>query len=162
MTLREVRTADLPEVAQIWNAIIRDTTITFTTVEKTLEGLSSDIAAKQAEGTAFLVLEHAGKVQGFATYGAFRTGPGYRHTAEHTVYLAPDVQGRGFGAALLGAIEECARQRAIHSLIAGVGGENLRGIAFHRAMGYDEMARLPQVARKFDRWLDVVLLQKML
>jgi phosphinothricin acetyltransferase len=159
MRIREARPADIPQILEIWNPLIRDTAVTFTPMEKTRDGLAADIAAR---GPAFLVAEEAGRVPGFARYGAFRDGPGYVHTAEHTVILARWAQGRGAGRALMQRLEERARADGIHVLVAGVSGENRRAIAFHRAIGFQEAARLPEVGCKFGRWMDLVLLHKRL
>ena len=162
MTIRPAEARDAAAVAAIWNQVIRDTAATFTTLEKTEDGLIADFAAKQAEGKAFLVAEDAGGVIGFATYFQFRGGPGYRHTMEHTIHIATRAQGRGLGRCLMAALEDHARAAGAHSLFAGISGENPAGIAFHAALGYREIARLPQVGRKFGRWMDLVLMQKLL
>lgn len=157
MRIRPAGAADIAPILKIWNPLIRDTSVTFTSVEKTHDGLAADIAAR---GAAFLVAEEAGAILGFASYGTFRPGPGYAHTAEHTVIVAPAAQGSGAGRALMRALEDQARAAGVHVLIAGVGGENLSAIAFHRAIGFAEAARLPEVGRKFERWMDLVFLHK--
>jgi phosphinothricin acetyltransferase len=159
MILRRAEAGDIPAILDIWNPLIRDTSVTFTTVEKTVQGLADDIAAR---GDAFLVAETAGQILGFATYGPFRGGPGYAHTAEHSVILAGDARGRGVGRALMARLGDQAQAQGIHVLIAGVSSENAGAIAFHRAIGFTEAARLPEVGRKFDRWMDLVLLHKRL
>jgi phosphinothricin acetyltransferase len=62
----------------------------------------------------------------------------------------------------MAAAEDHARGAAMHSMIAGVAGENMGGAAFHAALGYRQIARLPEVGWKFGRWHDLVLMQKML
>lgn len=148
-------------IAALWNPIIRDTAITFTTDEKSAEGLAATLAEKAGADFPFLIAE-AGELLGFATYGSFRNGPGYRRTVEHTIILAPQARGRGIGRVLMAALEEHARARSIHSLIAGVSGENPSGRAFHAAIGFVEIAVLPEVGFKFGRWMDLVLMQKRL
>lgn len=157
MTIRPAVAADVPQIQEIWNPLIRNSAVTFTTIEKTPAGLQSEIAAR---GAAFLVAEEAGMILGFAGYGAFRGGPGYGHTAEHTVILAPSARRRGTGRALMQQLEAQARAEGLHVLVGGVSGENPSAIAFHRAIGFQEAARLPEVGRKFGRWMDLVFLHK--
>lgn len=157
--IRPARAADAAEIAAFWNPMIRDTAVTFSTEERTAERIAADIAAR---GPLFLVAEAAGRVTGFATAFQFRGGPGYRHTMEHTIILAPGSHGRGTGRALMTALEAAAREAGVHSLIAGVSAENAAGLAFHAACGFSEAARLPEVGHKFGRWMDLVLMQKML
>jgi len=159
MILRRAEAGDIPAILDIWNPLIRDTSVTFTTVEKTAQGLADDMAAR---GDAFLVAETAGQILGFATYGPFRAGPGYAHTAEHSVILAGDARGRGVGRALMARLEDHAQAQGIHVLIAGVSGENEGAIAFHRAIGFVEAVHLPEVGQKFGRWMDLVILHKRL
>jgi phosphinothricin acetyltransferase len=157
MILRRATEADIPAILAIWNPLIRDTSVTFTTEEKTHEGLAAEIAAR---GDAFVVAEDAGRVLGFAGFGAFRAGPGYRHTAEHTVILAEGARGRGTGRALMARLEEVARARGIHALIGAVSGENAGAIAFHEAIGFTRAGVLPEAGYKFGRWMDLVLFHK--
>lgn len=159
MIIRPARAADATAVADIANAIIRDTLITFTTVLRTPEEVAGDIAAR---GEAFLVAEDAGRVVGFATYGPFRKGPGYAATREHTVLLAPEGRGRGAGRALMQRLEEVARGHGVHVLIGGVSGANPAGISFHKRIGFTEAGRLAEVGHKQGQWLDLVLMQKLL
>ena len=155
--IRPATRADAPRIAAIWNAVVRDTALTFTSREKTL----TEIAA-MLDRAPVLVAERGGGTAGFATYGPFRPGPGYAHTREHSVHLAAQARGQGLGRALLTALEQEARQQGIHVLIAAIAGENAGGIAFHAALGYREVGRLMQVGWKFDRWHDLVLMQKTL
>ena len=159
MIIRQARETDAAAIAEIANWVIRDTLSTFTTVEKKSAAIEQDIIAK---GARFLVAEEAGKLFGYAYYGPFRAGPGYAHTAEHTVHLHPTVQGRGIGRALMGELEQCARADDVHVLVAGVSGANPAGIAFHAALGFVEVGRMPEVGRKGGQWLDMVLMQKIL
>lgn len=159
MILRPAASSDIPAILAIWNPLIRESAATFTTEEKTREGLAALIAER---GEAFVVAEDAGSVAGFAGFGPFRAGPGYRHTAEHTIILAEAARGRGTGRALMARLEEVARARGIHTLIGAVSGENAAAIAFHEAIGFARAGTLPATGHKFGRWLDLVLFHKML
>ncbi len=160
--IRGARAEDAPILAEIWNHNIRHTANTFTTAEKTACGLADDIAARQAVGRAFLVAESDGRAIGFATYFPFRSGPGYARTAEHSVMLNEAMKGRGMGRALVRAIEDHAQSAGIHVLIAAVSSENPNAVAFYKAIGYAQVAIMPELGRKFDRWMDLILLQKRL
>jgi len=162
MILRGAEADDAQAIARLVNPVIRETTITFTTREKTAQDVADDIAAKRDLGHGILVAEDAGAVLGVASYGQFRPGPGYARTAEHSITLAVDARGRGVGRMLMQALEEHARATGMHAMIAAVSGENPGGVAFHERLGYARVAVLPQVGWKFGRWLDLVLLQKQL
>lgn len=148
---------DLDGILTLWNEVIRDTTITFTSAPKT----AAQIAAVIAEQPVF-VARDGGQPVGFASYGQFRGGDGYRLTMEHSIYLTSEARGRGFGRGLLQVVEEDARAKGAHSLIAGISGENTSGIAFHGAMGFERVGLIPEVGHKFGRFLDLVLMQKCL
>lgn len=162
VAVRPAVEADIPALLDIWNPQIRHSTITFSSEEKTAEGLAAMIASRRAGGYEFLVAEEDGRLMGLATYAQFRAGNGYAYSMEHTVILSPDAWGRGVGRALMTAVEGHARDRGYHVMVAAVTGENARGLGFHKALGYTEVGRMPQQGRKFGRWLDLVLMQKLL
>lgn len=157
MIIRAAQPRDAAGIADIWNPLIRDSAVTFTTVEKTPEGLARDIAAQP-----FLVADVTGQLLGFATCGPFRKGPGYAHTMEHSVMLRPGARGQGVGRLLLSRLEARARGLGVHAMIAGISAENPRAVRFHECLGYRNIAVLPEVGHKFGRWMDLVLLQKLL
>ncbi|WP_425037536.1 N-acetyltransferase family protein [Primorskyibacter sp. S187A] len=159
MIVRQARVADAAAIAALINPVVRDTSITFTTEEKNPESLAQAI---DAPGSSYHVVELHGQVVGYACYFPFRNGPGYAHTKEHSIVLAPEARGHGAGRALMAALEAHARGAGVHSLFAGVSGENPAGVAFHASIGFQEIGRLPQVGRKFDRWMDLILMQKFL
>lgn len=160
--IRPAAEADIPGIAAIWNAVIRDTAITFTDEERSPGSLARLLAERRTAGHAFLVAETEGEIRGFATFGQFRAGRGYRRSFEHTIHLAPEARGRGLGRRLMAALEAEAAAAGGHVMFAGVSGENPAGIAFHAALGYREAARLREVGFKFGRFLDLVLMEKRL
>lgn len=159
--IRPAKDTDIPAILAFWNPVIRDTTVTFSSEEKTAASLAKMIATRRVEGRETFVAETGG-ILGFATYAQFRAGNGYARAMEHTVILAPQARGHGIGRALMRAVEDHARAAGAHVMVAGVSGENVAGMAFHAAIGYAETGRMPQVGRKFGRWLDLVLMQKFL
>ena len=160
--IRPAGTADIPGILAVWNPFVRDTTVTFAHTPKTPADVALLIGARAAAGYVFLIAEQAGQVAGFATYAPFRGGEGYLRTLEHSILLAPAARGHGLGRALMAQIEQHARAGGGHTLYAVVSGENAAGRAFHAALGYAEVAVLPDAGWKFGRWLDAVLMMKKL
>ncbi|MFN3293557.1 MAG: GNAT family N-acetyltransferase [Gemmobacter sp.] len=160
--IRPARPDDAAQIVAFWNPLIRETMVTFNPQEKTAAEVADSIAAKAAADHGFLVAEVDGAILGFASYGQFRAGAGYIRAMEHTIILAPAARGRGIGRALMAGIEDHARTRGVHSMIAGVSGGNPEGRRFHAAIGYAEVAVVPQVGWKFGRYWDLVLMQKLL
>ncbi len=156
--IRAATSDDTDAIRALWNLAIRETLITFNSVEKT----ASEVAKAVTAYDAFFVAEVAGQVVGFAGYGDFRAGIGYAHTKEHTIMLAPEARGKGLGRKLMQAVEDHARAQLVHSMIAGVSASNPMGVPFHAAMGYVNVGVVPQAGRKFDQWHDLVLMQKLL
>lgn len=153
--IRPATPADIPAILAIWNPLIADTTITFSPTLQTAES----VAAMLSSRPLFLVADEGG-VQGFVTCDQFRKGAGYAHAMEHTILLAPGGRGRGLGRALITALEDRARAAGGHVLVGAVSGENDRGLAFHRAVGFTEAGRIREAGFKFGRWIDLVLMQK--
>lgn len=159
MIIRPATPTDAGAVCAIANRVIRDTLATFNTIEKTPDQLREQIAAGNG---SYLVAEQDSAILGHAHYFPFRSGPGYRFTAEHTIHMLPAAQGQGAGRKLMQALEAKAKQAGIHVLIASVSSANPGAIAFHAALGYTETARMPELGCKWGQWLDTVFMQKIL
>ena len=145
-------------IAAIWNPIIRDTFATFNSVTKS----QSEIADLIRQRPAFILAETEGKIAGFATFCQFRSGVGYAHSVEHTVMIDPKFQGNNFGKMLMNEIIKSAISAQHHVMMAGICALNHAGLAFHSTIGFEKVGYLHQVGRKNDRWLDLVLMQKLL
>ncbi len=156
--IRPALATDAAAIRTLWNLAIRETLITFNSVEKS----EAEVAALLSESDACFVAERDGAVVGYASYGPFRSGVGYAHTREHSIMLAPAARGAGLGRALMAAIETHASAAGVHSLIAGISGSNPMGVPFHAALGFIHVGRIPQAGRKFDAWHDLILMQKFL
>lgn len=159
MIIRSAVSADAEGICAVWNPLIATTATTFTTALKSPEQIAADIAAREG---AFFVAEIAGEIAGFATYFPFRSGPGYAFTKEHSINLSETARGHGAGRALMVKLEDHARAAQVHSLWAGISGENEAGVRFHECIGFEHAARLSEVGFKFGRWMDLVLMRKLL
>lgn len=92
MILRAAEERDAAAVAALWNVMIRDSLATFTTVEWTQATMAARIADRRG---AFWLIEDGGTVLGIVTFGAFRSGPGYGATVEHSIVMQAAAQGTG-------------------------------------------------------------------
>jgi len=163
ITIRDATADDLAVILELNNALIPVDTTAWTERLETIDERRDWFAHKQADGWPVLVAELDGAVVGFATFGEFRENrrwEGYRFTAELTIHVAGDRHGAGIGRLLMEALVERARVAGLHTLVAAVDGANEGSIRFHERLGFVETARMPQIGFKFGRWLDLVLLQR--
>jgi phosphinothricin acetyltransferase len=153
---------DLEATRQIYNQAVRETTWSWRWEELTDPEWQAYARVHSSGRQTFLVAEADGTVVGFANTGPFRSPDGYELTAEESVYVTPEFQGRGIGRDLLAALIERARAQGLHALMAGIDAGNATSLALHAKLGFVEVGRLPQVAHKFGRWLDLVFLELLL
>jgi L-amino acid N-acyltransferase len=161
LNIRPAIPSDAAATAALINDVILNTTISFKSSPTSARAQAQAIAQRNAGIAGYLVAD-AGGVHGLATCFPFRGGEGYCHTCENTIVLAEPARGKGAGRALMEALCDNARKAGMHAMVACVSAENSGGLAFHRAIGFELIGTLPQVGRKFDRWLDLHLLQKLL
>jgi L-amino acid N-acyltransferase len=163
VSIRAMTIHDLTSVVGIYNASIFTST-TWSDNPQTVEQRAAWFAQRAANGDGTFVADD-GEVVGFAAYGEFRDNavwPGYRFTVENSVHVHADHHGRGIGCSLMTALIHHAASAGKHVMIAAVDGDNVGSITFHERLGFTEVGRLPQTGWKFDRWLDLVLLQRSL
>jgi L-amino acid N-acyltransferase len=159
IAVRDAETADLPGLLEIYNDVIRTSTAVFSNEQVTIDERAAWLEARRAQGFPVLVTADEQGVAGFGSFGAFRSWPGYRTTVEHSVHVRADRRGQGLGTAIVVELIERAAALRMHAMIAGVEAENVASIRLHERLGFVTVARLPEIARKFDRWLDLVLLE---
>ncbi|MEO0370693.1 MAG: N-acetyltransferase family protein [Pseudomonadota bacterium] len=162
MIIRPAAHSDADAIAEIWNHYIRETTVTFTTDEKTIAEVVAYIEARNVGGLSVHVAQEEAGVLGFAASSNFRSGPGYARTLETSVMLGEGASGGGVGRKLMTEVEAAARSGGATALVAGISGENDAAIAFHARLGFEDVGRMPGVGQKFGRALDLVLMQKTL
>jgi phosphinothricin acetyltransferase len=162
LTIRPASPDDLPAILAIYNDAVVNTVAVFNDDLADLADRRVWFDARTGAGFPVLVAEAGGVVLGYATYGPFRPHQGYRNSAELSVYVAPDARGRGVGDRLLAALVREAEARGVHVLIGGIEAGNAPSIRLHARHGFVETGRMPQVATKFGRWLDLVFMQRRL
>ena len=159
MTIEDLVEADLPGLLAIYNDVVATSTAVYSDRPTTIEERRDWWQARQRQGYPLLVARDELGVVGFATFGDFRSWPGYRHTVEHTVHVRADRRGQGIGSALVRALLPRAAALDKHVMIGAIDAANDGSIRMHERLGFIRAATLREVGRKFDRWLDLVFVQ---
>jgi L-amino acid N-acyltransferase YncA len=159
--LRPATPADLPAIHTIYAPEVLRGTATFELDPPDLAELGRRLAKVRTANLPWLVAELDGAVAGYAYAAAYRDRPAYRFTVEDSVYIAEGRREQGVGRALLEALLEGARAAGRRQMVAAIGDSaNAGSIRLHRACGFTDVGTLRHVGFKFDRWLDVVLMQR--
>lgn len=164
MSSIEVRHAtpeDLPAILDIYNEVIANSTAVYSVAPTTLEERLAWLEARTREGYPVIVAIGEDGVVGFASFGQFRGAwVGYRYSVEHSVHVRSDQRGKGIGTRLVQELLPLARAMGKHVMIGGIDAANQGSIRMHERLGFERMATMPEVGRKFGRWLDLVFMQR--
>lgn len=162
MEIREAVESDFAEITEIYNEVLAHSTAIYNDRPTTVEERLAWWRARQQQGFPVLVATDGSAISGFATFGEFRSWPGYRFTVEGTIHIHASARGQGIGKALLSELIRRATALGKHTMIAGVDSENQASIQFLKRAGFFEVAHLREVGYKFDRYLDLIFLQHFL
>jgi phosphinothricin acetyltransferase len=160
MHIRPSTDTDIAAITAIYQHHVLDGTGTFEITPPSLEDMAVRRADVLSKGLPYLVLEDTGEVLGFAYCNWFKPRPAYRFSAEDSIYLAPAAKGKGAGKTLLAELVAQAERAGVRKLIAVIGDSaNLGSIGVHRSVGFSHVGVLAACGWKFERWLDVVLME---
>jgi phosphinothricin acetyltransferase len=162
MMIRPATEQDIAEITAIYNEVVANSTAVWTEKQDTEADRLAWMNARRKLGYPVLVATEGSSVLGYGTFGDFRAWSGYRHSVEHSVYIHADHRGRGLGRTIVGELISAASALGKHVLIAGIDGENQASIRLHERAGFIEVARMPEIGRKFGRWLDLIFMQRFL
>lgn len=158
--IRNVAESDAEAIAAIYGHHVIHGTATYDTEPPSVADTLAKIRRITAAEWPFLVAQVDGAVAGYAYVTQIRDRPGYRFTAEDSIYVDAAKARRGIGRALLAALTEQAAAFGFRMMIAVVGGADPGSIAVHASAGFAEVGRLRSVGYKHDRWLDNVYMQR--
>jgi L-amino acid N-acyltransferase len=163
VSIRLVERSDSDAVRAIYNLEVRDSTVTFDMVERSPEEQMVWIDEHRGAYAAIVAVdEPTGAVVGFGSLSPYRPRAAYSPTVEDSVYVHRDHRGQGHGQLLLEELVRRARDHGFHTVIARIVGGHEASIALHAGCGFGRAGTEREVGRKFNRWLDVVLMQRML
>jgi phosphinothricin acetyltransferase len=160
----EIRLAELEDaeaIRTIYNHEVLRSTVTFDLRPRSLEEQRQWLAARSG-AHAVIVAVADGEVVGFGSLSPFRERPAYSTSVEDSVYVRGDQRGTGVGRALLEELVKLATQHGFHTVLARIVGGHEASIALHEAVGFEVVGTEREVGRKFGRWLDVMVMQRLL
>jgi len=161
--IRPSTDADISTITTIYTHHVLHGTGTFETDPPSEQDMALRRTDVLSKGLPYLVVEHAGDVVGFAYCNWFKPRPAYRFSAEDSIYLAPPAHGRGLGRLLLIELMAQAERAGVRKLIAVIGDSANQGsVGVHQSCGFSPVGVLSNCGWKFDRWLDVVLMDRVI
>jgi phosphinothricin acetyltransferase len=160
MDIADAEDRDLPGILAIYNDVVATSTAIYNYAPATLEDRAAWLAGRLAQGYPVLVARDAGGVAGYASFGDWRAFDGYAWTVEHSVHVRADLRRQGQGRRLVEALIPRAAALRKHAMIGCIDADNAGSLALHAGLGFTEVGRFPEAGRKFDRWLDVVFVQR--
>jgi L-amino acid N-acyltransferase YncA len=162
MHTRLATAADAPAIRTIYNREVVGTTVTFDMVARTTEDQLEWLASHSGAHPAIVAVDTNGAVIGFGSLSPYRSRPAYRTTVEDSVYVDESCRGQGVGRLLLAELVQLAGAHGFHAIMARIVGGHAASIALHRRCGFELVGIEREVGRKFNRWLDVALMQRLL
>lgn len=161
--VRSAEPADAEAIRAIYNAEVTGTTVTFDLVARSLVDQEAWIAEHSGVHPAVVAIENAtGALVAFGCLSSYRGRPAYATTVEDSVYVHRDHRGHGYGRLILDALVGLAADHGFHAVMARIVGGHHASIALHRGCGFELVGVEREVGRKFGRWLDVVVMQRLL
>ena len=161
MLVRQATVADAERICTIYNREVVESTVTLDLVPRSVPEQRQWIQDRSG-GLAAVVAEVDARVVGFGSLSFYRDRPGYRTSVEDSVYVDRDFHGGGVGAAILGELLDVAAKHGFHAVFARIVGPQEASLNLHRRLGFELVGVEREVGRKFGRWHDVGLMQKLL
>ena len=162
VSLRAAQESDAQAIAEIYNYEVENSTATFDLVPRSLEAQRDWITTRSGAFSAIVAVDSVAGVIGFAALSTYRDRAGYRTTVENSVYVHRHHQQRGVGKLLLAALLDSARDSGFHTVIARIDSQSTGSLALHRSLGFVEVGVEREIGSKFGRWLDSIIMQRML
>jgi phosphinothricin acetyltransferase len=161
LRLRLAERSDAEAIREIYNVEVLDSTVTFDLVPRTLDEQVAWLD-QHAGGHPAVVAVDGPLVVGFGSLSPYRDRPAYATTVEDSVYVHRDHRGCGVGRLLLDDLVRLGRDHGFHAIIARIVGGHETSIALHQACGFEHVGVEREIGRKFKRWLDVMLMERLL
>jgi phosphinothricin acetyltransferase len=162
LTVRLAAASDAEAMRAIYNEEVNGSTVTFDLVPRTIEEQYAWLEEHSGAHPAVVAVDADGQVVGFGSLSPYRPRPAYATSVEDSVYVRSDQRGHGVGRLLLAELIRLGSVHGFHTVIARIVGDHEASIGLHAACGFEMVGQERQIGRKFGRWLDVALMQRML
>ena len=159
--IRIATEADMPAINDIYNEAVLETIATMDTIPKTLQE-RTDWFRKRTHKHTVLVLEVNSEIRGWASLNAHSDRVAYSGTVDNSVYIFKKYHGLGYGTLLVSELMRFAESNGFHVVIAKIADGNMASIKLHVKFGFSKVGVMNEVGYKFDRFIDVWILQKKL
>ena len=168
LTLRVATPQDAPALLEIYTPYVRNTAITFELEVPSVEEFASRIATT-LEKYPYIVAVYKGAVCAYAYADTFKGRAAYDHSVEMSIYVSTSARQNGIGSRLYAALEELLLLQNVYNLYACIAVPLCENdpyltngsVLFHEKRGYELVGRFPGCAYKFNRWYDMVWMQKL-
>jgi phosphinothricin acetyltransferase len=168
LKIRQAEPEDAARLVEIYAPYITDTAVSFEYKVPSVEEFQNRIRHIK-EKYPYLICEKDGKIVGYAYASAYSSREAYDWTAVSSIYVDRQCHRQGVGALLYKELEESLRKQGIVNLLAGVAYIETEdkyltkdSYNFHTKIGYEKVAHMKAIGKKFDRWYDLIWLQKKL
>jgi L-amino acid N-acyltransferase YncA len=157
--IRPAKVDDMPAVAGIYEHFVLTSTATFEVEPPDAAEMVRRLHTVQERGLPYLVATLENYLVGYCYAAQFRPRAAYRFTVEDSIYVRADCIGYGVGRRLLAELITKCRTLGCHRMVACICGDNPASVALHRRLGFEEAGRLPEAGFKFEKWMDMSLMQ---
>ena len=157
--MRDATERDGDACAAIYAPYVSGTAITFENVPPTAGEMARRIATARARH-AWVVLEEAGRVLGYAYGAPFAKRDAYRWSCEVSVYIEQGRRRSGAGRALYEALFERLADRGYRTVAAGMTLPNEASVGLHQALGFEHVGTFRDIGFKHETWHDVAWMQR--
>lgn len=161
-TTRLAERRDAEAIREIYNREVSGSTVTFDLVPRTIDEQIEWLDEHSGGHPAIVAVNPVGTVVGFGALSPWRPRPAYSPTVEDSVYVHEEWRGQGVGRLLLLDLIRLAEAHGFHSVFARIVGGHEASMALHAGCGFETAGVEREVGRKFGKWLDVVLMQRMI
>ena len=160
--IRPAERDDLDAMLAIYNDAIINTTAVYDYQPRASETQRQWFETKQAQRLPVFVAHDGATIIGFGSFGPFRPWPAYQFTVENSLYVDSAYRRQGAGTALLASLVNAAQTAGYHAMVAGIDATNEASLVLHRKAGFQPVAHFREVGWKFERWLDLVFMERIL